>query len=161
MKWGLPDNWQLGQDAGLHWIFFHSLFFIVALHLALHLTLAGNSGHLTWVRLQQPQQQRYPFLTVRAIFPCVPAKVWLPTLGIFNVYTDVNACDCTWGLFRHHKSLHCKLTLEEKSFARPGNWTCISGTPVRRSNNWATSPPKIGRIYSILYFDKMVLEFQA
>ena len=59
---------------------------------SLHLSLAGNSGCLTWVRLQQPQEQRYPFLTVRAVFSCVPRKVWLPMLGIFNVRTDVNAC---------------------------------------------------------------------
>ena len=26
------------------------------------LTPCGNSGRLTWLRLQQPQEQRYPFL---------------------------------------------------------------------------------------------------
>ena len=66
------------------------LFFILLL------SLAGNSGHLTWVRLQQPQEQRYPFLTVHAVFTCVQTKVWLPVLGIFNVWTDVHAHDCTW-----------------------------------------------------------------
>ena len=35
---------------------------------SLHFSLAGNSGHLTWVRLQQLQEQCYPFLTVRAVF---------------------------------------------------------------------------------------------
>ena len=29
--------------------------------LALHLSRARHSGRLTWVRLQQPQEQRYPF----------------------------------------------------------------------------------------------------
>ena len=30
------------------------------------LSLSGNSGSLTWVRLQQPQEQRYPVLQVYA-----------------------------------------------------------------------------------------------
>ena len=37
------------------------------------------------------------------------------------------------------ESLHWKLTLGEKSFAAPGNRTCFSGVPVRRSTNLATS----------------------
>ena len=36
---------------------------------ALHFSLAGNSGCLTL------QEQRYPFLTVRAVFSCVQTKV--------------------------------------------------------------------------------------
>ena len=63
----------------------------------------GNSGRLTWVKLQQPQEQRYPFLTVYAVFSCVQAKVWLPMLGILNVHIDVNVCDCTWVLFGHRR----------------------------------------------------------
>ena len=55
----------------------------------------GNSGRLIRVRPQQPQEQRYPFLTVRAVFSCVQTKIWLSMLGIFNVRTDVNARDCT------------------------------------------------------------------
>ena len=55
----------------------------------------GKFGCLTWVRLQQPQEQRYPFPTARAVFSCVQTK---PVLGIFNARTDVNAFDCTWGL---------------------------------------------------------------
>ena len=49
------------------------------------------------VRLQQPQEQRYPFLTVNAVFPRVKTKIWLPVLGIFNVRTDAYACDRTLG----------------------------------------------------------------
>ena len=70
---------------------------------ALHLSFAGNSDRLTWVRLQQPQEQRYPFLTVRAVFSCVQTMVLLPVLGIFNVRTDVKACDCTRGLYGQRK----------------------------------------------------------
>ena len=35
------------------------------------LSLVGNSAHLPWVRLQQPHEQRYPYLTVHAVFSCV------------------------------------------------------------------------------------------
>ena len=46
------------------------------------LSLAGISGRksFTWVRLQQPQEQRYPFLSVCAVFVCVPALLWLLVL---------------------------------------------------------------------------------
>ena len=53
------------------------LFFI-----ALHLSLEGNSGRLTRLRLQQPQEQRYPFLTVGAGYSCIQTNIWLPVLGI-------------------------------------------------------------------------------
>ena len=42
--------------------------------LVLHLSLWGNLGCLTWVRLLQPQEQHYPFLTARAIFSS--ANAW-------------------------------------------------------------------------------------
>ena len=35
------------------------------------LSHAGNSGHLSWVRLQLLQEQRYPLLPVHAVFLCV------------------------------------------------------------------------------------------
>ena len=66
---------------------------VVAVFLALRSPLKGHWDRLTW--LQQPQEQRYPFLTVQAVYSCVKTKVWLPMLGIFNVCTGVNACDCT------------------------------------------------------------------
>ena len=58
------------------------------------LTVA-TKGCLTWIRLRQPQKQRYPFLPVCAIFSCVQAMVKLPLFRIFNVRTDVDACNCT------------------------------------------------------------------
>ena len=100
----------------------------------------GNSGRLIRVRPQQPQEQRYPFLTVRAVFSCVQTKIWLPLFWIYNVRRDVNASDCTGRLYGHRKSLHWKLTQGEKSLAAPGNRTCVSGVPVRCCTNWATSP---------------------
>ena len=58
---------------------------------------------------------------------------------IFNVRTDVNACDCTWGRgggggMNTRKSLHWKLTMGEKSLAALGNQTCVSGVMVRCCN---------------------------
>ena len=64
----------------------------------------GNSDRFTWlINTQQPQEQRYPFLSVCAVFPCVRTVVWLPVFGIFNVHTDVDACDCTRGLYGHRE----------------------------------------------------------
>ena len=71
---------------------------MVVLDSLLSLSLAGNSGRLTWVRLQQPQEQCYPFLSVCAVFLCVQTIVWLPVFGIFNVCTDVESCDYARGL---------------------------------------------------------------
>ena len=58
---------------------------------AFHLSLVGNSGHLIWARLWQPQEQCYPFLTVHVVFSCIQTKVSLPMLGILNVHMDVIA----------------------------------------------------------------------
>ena len=55
---------------------------------ALRFNLAGNPGGLTWVRLQQRQDQRYPFPTVRAVFSSVQTMAWLPVLWTFNVHTE-------------------------------------------------------------------------
>ena len=61
--------------------------------LVLHRPLRGNLGRLTLViKAQQPQEQRYPFLSVCAAFSCVQTMVWLPVLGIFNM----RRCWCMW-----------------------------------------------------------------
>ena len=59
---------------------------------------------------------------------------------IFNLHTDVNACDCTLGIWTP-KEYTLKVTLGRKSLVTPGRWTCVSGMMVRCSTNWATSPP--------------------
>ena len=61
--------------------------------------------------------------------------------GIFNVRTDVNACDCTQGCTDTLRESALKLTLWEKSLSMPGNWTCHSGMPVQCSTNLATATP--------------------
>ena len=81
----------------LHWINPWSFL------LALHLFVVRNSGCFTWVRLQQSQEQRYPSLTVREWFLSVQTKARLPMLAIVTVWTGVNACDCTRGLYRRRR----------------------------------------------------------
>ena len=78
-------------------------------------------------KAQQSQEQRYPFLSVRAVFSCVQTMVWLPVFGIFNVRVDVDSCNCT--AQRLLESLHWKLTLGEKSLAALGSRTRVSTAP--------------------------------
>ena len=66
--------------------------------------------------------------------------VWLPVLGIFKVHTDVDACDCTRGLYGHHKRVCTGSWQGEKSLATLGTQTHVSVAPgfsVGRSTNWA------------------------
>ena len=67
---------------------------------------AGNLGPLTWVRLQQPREPRYPFLPLCAVFVCVQTmfeifkQQCLSSTAVFEIFvvrTDVDACDCTRG----------------------------------------------------------------
>ena len=37
-------------------------------------------------------------ISVSGIFVRVQTTVWLPAFGNFNVYTDTEASDCTWGV---------------------------------------------------------------
>ena len=53
---------------------------------------------ITWIRPQQPQEQRYPFLPVCEVFCACSNNSTLPVFGIFNMHMDVHACDCTEGL---------------------------------------------------------------
>ena len=60
-------------------------------------------GCLTLIRPQQLQEQQHPFLSACAAFSCVQTMVWLPVFRFFNVRADVNARDCTQGLYTQHK----------------------------------------------------------
>ena len=47
--------------------------------------------------------------------------------GIFNTCTDVGACDCTQGLYRHHKRVCTEVyPRRKKSLAAPGTLTGVS-----------------------------------
>ena len=78
-----------------------SLNFVLFFSLQYFIVPCGKFGSPYESKAQQPQEQRYPFLSVCAVFPCVQTMVWLPVLGIFNVHTDVDACDCTLGQYGH------------------------------------------------------------
>ena len=69
------------------------------------LSFVGNWGIEVAFRskVQQPQEERYPFLSVCAVLPCVQTMVWLPVFGISNMHTAVDACHCTRGLYGHRK----------------------------------------------------------
>ena len=68
------------------------------------LSLGRNSDHLTWARLQQPQEQRYPFLQLCEVFSRVQTMVYSCQCWRFlKVRTYVDACDCTRGLYEHRK----------------------------------------------------------
>jgi len=48
-------------------------------------------------------------------FPPLQTVVWLPVFGIFNVRSDVDACDCTRGLYGHRKRVCTGSWLWEKN----------------------------------------------
>ena len=82
-------------------------------------SLAGKSGHLTWVRhSSRKSSATHSYWCVQ--YFCVQTMVRLPVLGIFNVRTDVDACDCTRRLYRHCKRVCTGSWLREKSLATPG-----------------------------------------
>ena len=121
---------ELGSWVSIKWFGGRQEFDFLTSDIILHLSLAGNSDRLTSVRLEQPQEKRYPLLTVRAVFSCLQTKVWLPTLRIFNVRTDFNACDCIRGLCRHRKRVCSESWLWEKDLCRTGE----SNRPQRRTS---------------------------
>ena len=102
----------------------------------------------------------------RATRPTVPAGCFSLSIshrtltwstGSSNVRTNVNACGCTRGCTDARQSLHWKLTLGEKSLAVPGNRICLSGVPVRRSTNWATSPPDVSDNLTIWSYQYIIV----
>ena len=66
------------------------------------LSLAGTFRSPYPGTTQQPQEQRYPFLSVCAVFSYVRTMVWLPVFGICNVHVD--AYDCMRVLYGHRES---------------------------------------------------------
>ena len=95
------------------------------------MSFAGKSGHRTWVRLQQAQDQHYPSVPECAISSCVQTGLWLPAFGIFNMHADVDVCNCTWGLYKNCKRV-CTVnqtcdstaTLCQLRYTHPSAWKC-------------------------------------
>ena len=77
------------------------------------------------VKLQQPQEQHYPFLPMCAVVVCVQTMECLPVFGIFNVRKEVGALNCIPVLCKHQN------WLEEKSpSSHPGNE--LSSPPFKK-----------------------------
>ena len=75
----------------------------------------GKSGSPYPGKSQQPQEHRYPFLSVCGVFSCIQTMIWLPMFGIFNVRSDADACDCTRGLCGHRKRVRTESWPREKN----------------------------------------------
>ena len=87
----------------LTWIRNVPKFFVLVFRYLVPCGVAEKFGSSYLDTVQQPQEQRYPFLSVRVAFSCVQTMVWLPVFQfeIVNVRTDVVACDRTRGLYEH------------------------------------------------------------
>ena len=110
-------------------------------------TPCGKFGSLYLGKAQQPQEQRYPFLSVcvqcfRVSKQWYGCQIWDLGIwdwdwdfGIRNVRTRLIA----GAVYGNSESLHWKLTLGEKSLVAPGNRTRVrifaSGFSVGRFTN--------------------------
>ena len=67
------------------------------------------------------------------VFPCVQTVVWLPVLGLFNMCQDVDAWDCTRGLYEHCKG-DCSESWQKNPFPHqgfePASVLCLTFRPA-------------------------------
>ena len=107
------------------------------------------------IALERPQPSSWLFLPlmVRAGYVCDAiilrnhrTLTW--TTGSLPCPQMLMHATAHGGVRTPKKSLHWKLTLGRKSFAAPGNLTCISGVTVRCSNQLSYIPsPKVTYIW--------------
>ena len=64
---------------------------------------------------QQPQEQLPIAVSVCSIYLFIQTTIWLQVLGIFNVHTDVEACECQRGLYRRRKRVCTENCVSEKN----------------------------------------------
>ena len=111
------------------------LFFFLIVYTLL--PLSGNLGRLTWVRLQQPQEQHYPVLQVYA--------------GSFRVSVIHQTLTCTWSFIcvsTLSRSQHNIFDSEKLSqiflvlLMGQGFEPRVFGSRVQRSSHWATPSPQ-------------------
>ena len=86
-------------------------FFFVFFSDATSLIVCEKFGSHSWVRLQQPQEQRYPFQPLCAVFSWVQTMVWLPVFGSLT---------CTEMLMQGIGHRGCTNTVTES--ALKGDW---------------------------------------
>ena len=106
-----------------------------------------------WLLSPEKVSSRYPTYCACWVFECFH-NPWNFDMDyrIFNVHTDVNACDCARECMDMYESLHWKLTLGETFLAAPGDQTCISSMTLKCSPSWATFLPYPELIYTICDF---------
>ena len=105
-----------------------------------HAVFCRKLGCLTLVRIQQPYQQchikKSQTVAPIPVFPCgkkINKKmVWVSQFGIFNVCTDVDACYCTWGLYKHHE-----ICTESQLWGRKPPLPYWEPLPVSYTGDWA------------------------
>ena len=96
------------------------------------------------IALEQPQSSSWLFLSLilRAEYVCAAiihrTLTW--TTGSLSCARMLMQATAHGGVRTPKESLHCKLTLVEKSLAAPGNRTCVSGVTVRCCNQLSYIP---------------------
>ena len=109
--------------------------------LVLHLSIVGNSSHLTSMGMTTAAA-RAALPTPNSVWGIlVWSKVWLPVSRIFNVCTGVNAYDCIWGLYGHCQKVCTETCFREKNPLPHWGIKPVSAGLVQCSTNYATSPP--------------------
>ena len=94
-------------------VFFSSFFFFFKVLLCSLRETIFRSSYLG--KAQQPQAQRYPFLSMCVIFSCLQTVVWLSVFGICKVRTELDVCDCTPEMYGHRKRVCTESRLWEKN----------------------------------------------
>ena len=110
-------------------LFLEKLLFVFCFVFNSSLSLVGFLGRLTWIRLQQPQEQCHPYLPACAAFSCVQTMVWLAVFGIFFTHmqmlmhaTAYRGCTNTVREF----ALEVEVETRTKILVIPGNQSHIS-----------------------------------
>ena len=126
-------------------LFIHLFILITfAFFLILHLSFAENSGRLTWVRLLEPQEQRYLFPTASAVFSWVQAQAMVYgcqclrslTCAQMSVHTIAHG-----GCNGHRKRVCTETDCGRKIPCRTGELNRWQWRAGRRCTKWATSSP--------------------
>ena len=72
----------------------------ISLTIYIYIFPGGKFGSPYPGKAQQPQEQRYPLLSVCAVFSLCPNNGVAARVGDVYVHTDVDACDCRRGFLR-------------------------------------------------------------
>ena len=123
------------------------------------LSFVGNSGHHIWVRRSCCKSSTTHLYQYVQYFYMCPNNGMVASIWNFNMCTDVDACNCTWGVGgggtvgTPQESLQWELILGEKSIATLGTQTNVRIVPgflVRCSTNWVILAPLL---FFLFFFD--------